>query len=163
MVCGMRVRLYRNLSPQYRKQRAWILKAADGSEIGLGTVDGAVLSDATFHIKDAGRKYVIKAKRRFVHAWVEGTLVKSFKIDTLPVTAGSERVAPGKGATVPVTYNPFTMKTFTRLDCMEPVHSVALVVASPAGFFAKLPKCGAKRAHPLSGVIVESNYDNWNG
>jgi len=143
----MRVRVYRNLSPQFRKQRAWSIMEMEGKRKGkvVDVVDGAVVKGASFVVSEAGRLRVIRDKAKNVHAFVDGTLVKTFPLDSLPKTAGSGTVAPKQQANALIHYDPSKMKSMRREDCKEFVKSAPLVVASPSGVFAKLGKCKTKR------------------
>lgn len=67
-----------------------------------------LLSNARFVVREAGRKRVLKEKRKNVHAFVVGELVDErgiFGID-----------ANGKDLPVKVTYNPY------KSDCFESNH-----------------------------------------
>jgi hypothetical protein len=152
----MRVRLYRNL--KIRDQRAWSLMAMEGARKGkvIDIVDGAVLEDVSFVVSEPGRQRVIRDRAKNVHAFVDGELIKSS-----PLYSGKASKA---GTPVRITYDPYTMKQFVRIDCMQPVREAGLVAATPDGVFAKLPRCAGKS---LRGVIVVGvgvpTADDWNG
>ena len=155
----MRVRLYRNLA--IRDQRAWSLMAMDGPKKNkiIDVVDGALMQDVDFVVSEAGRKRVHRIGKKVVHAYLDGTLIKKYPLHSMSAGATGNSVAAG--ANVPITYDPWTMKYFIRTDCAESVMDAGTVAITPAGVFAKLPKCGAKRAHPL-GALLRTN-DDWNG
>jgi len=159
----VRVQLYRNLKPQYKGKRVWSLKAADGPKKGLVVyvVDGAILKDAKFVVNEKARQYTIKTQRKFVHAWVEGTLVKTFPVGSLAQDTDGNDLAPGKGVKSRIGYNPYTMPKMIREDCVKPVERSPLVVAAPEGVFAKLGTC----SNPLQGLAEAAYYDvdGWNG
>ena len=159
MVLHMRVRLYINL--KIKTQRAWSLMAMEGPRKGkvIGIFDGAVMRDVTFPVSESGRQRVIREGSKNVHAFVDGTLIEKFPLRSMAAGVTGSRIAPG--ANVRVTYDPYTMPHMIRTDCVEFVHAASLVAITPAGVFAKLPKCGAKRAHPL-GALLQTN-DDWNG
>lgn len=152
----MRVRLYRNL--KIRDQRAWSLMAMEGPRKGLviDVVDGAVLERATFVVKESGRQRVIRDKQKNVHAFVDGEIVESF-----PLKSMRGALDGGEGADVRITYDPYTMRSFMRTDCMQPVEHASVVFVSPAGVFAKLPRCSARGTRGLDGLACSD--DDWNG
>lgn len=133
----MRVRIYRNLSPQYRDRRVWSVVAPEGPQKGrvIDRVSGAVLRDASFVVSEAGRRRVLREKAKNVHAFVRGELVETFPLDSIPGAADGEALAPGRGATVPVTYNPYKAGHFTRLDNGAAVRGSSLVAATPRGVY----------------------------
>ena len=159
----MRVRLYRNLSPQYRNQRAWSILAYEGPAKGkvIDVVDGAVLKDAKLVISEAGRQRVIRERSKNVHAFVDGTLVRAFPLDSLDADATGEDLAPRAGATVRISYDPYKAGHFVRFDCMRPVYEASVAVVAPAGVYAKLPSCAAS----LKGLFDMSGLDpdDWAG
>ena len=139
----MRVRVYRNLSPKYRDRRVWSVVALEGPQKGR-VIDrvslampilGPVLRDASFVVSEAGRRRVLREKAKNVHAFVRGELVETFPLDSIPGAADGEALAPGRGATVPVTYNPYKAGPFTRLDNGAAVRGSSLVAATPRGVY----------------------------
>lgn len=150
----MRVRVYRNLSPQYRKQRAWSLVAEDGPDKGtvIGIVDGAVLKNVTFVVKTAQRERWLAIQRgeieardkgKFVHAWASGTLVKAFPLGSTAAKPGAD-IVPGSRATARINYDPLLAGHFVRQDCKRPVKApeeVDVLIVTPAGLYANLPRC----------------------
>jgi len=132
----MRVRVYRNLSPQYRQQRAWSVLAWEGPQKGrvIDVVDAAVLRGATFRVSAAGRARVLREKQKNVHAFVQGELVESRPLNSLhPGTSG---VSLKRSARVPVSYDPYRGPHFVRQDTQAPIHESAWVVISPSGVYA---------------------------
>jgi hypothetical protein len=134
----MRVRVYRNLSPQYRDRRVWSVVALEGPRKGrvIDRVAGVVLRDASFVVSEAGRRRVLREKAKNVHAFVRGELVEAFALDSLPSGADGERLAPGQGATVPVSYDPYRAGHFTRLDTGGAMRAASLVAVAPRGVYA---------------------------
>lgn len=170
----MRIRLYRNLSPQYRQQQAWSIMAMEGPKKGkvVDVVDGAVIRDARFLVSEAGRQRVVRDRVRNVHAFVEGQLAKTFALDSLRKDVDGEGLMPGSGVTVRISYDPYHPRGLMfREDCMETVSSSVLVVAAPRGVYAKLDPCrtqrrgGTKIIDDLNGLdgFHAYNVDNWNG
>lgn len=157
----MRVQLYRNLSPQYRGRRAWSIMAHEGSDKGrvIGVVDGAVLRNASFIVREGGRQRVLREKQKNVHAFVQGDLEKTYDLDTLTPAAADALLA--RGATVRVGYDPYKTATFMREDCWQPITESPLVVAAPKGVYAKLPACEAD----MRGLSDTDDIDlnRWNG
>jgi hypothetical protein len=153
----MRVRLYRNL--KIRDQRAWSIMAMEGPRKGkvLEIVDGAVLRRVTFTVSEPGRQRVIRERAKNVHAYVDGELEESFPLKSMRPQAG------GEGADVRITYDPYTMRSFVRTDCMKPVEHASVVFVSPAGVFAMLPACGSRSVAGLAAALECSMADDWNG
>lgn len=157
----MKVRLYRNLSPQYRKRRAWSILAMEGPQKGrvVAIVDGAAIRDADFVVSEAGRQRVIRDRAKNVHAFVQGKLVKSWPLDTLPKGVTGDDLS--KGVDVRIGYDPYRTPKMVREDCMQFVEHSPLVVAAPEGVYAKLGACRAG-APGLEGFEV-FDVDGWNG
>lgn len=164
----MRVRLYRNLSAQYRQQHAWSLMAYEGKRKGLviDIVDGAVLADAEFVVSEAGRQRVLRDKAKNVHAFVQGDLVKSYKLNTLPKDADGNDIAPGHAVDSRIGYDPYKLKKMIREDCQEPVEYSPLVVAAPRGVYAHFDEdCTGRGLRGLGAVdwTGPTDIDGWNG
>jgi hypothetical protein len=159
----MRIRLYRNLSPQYRQQHAWSIMAMEGPRKGkvVDVVDGAILRNVRFIVSEAGRQRVLRDGVRNVHAFIDGHLAKTFALDSLPKDLDGEGLLPGSGATVLINYDPRRTPLMLRADCMEPVDSAELVVAATRGVYAKLPPC-RRGLRGLEGLHL-FDIDDWNG
>ena len=70
----MLVNVYRNLSPQYRKQRAWSVMAHEGPQKGrvLDVVDGVILRAVCLVVRESGRQRVLREQSKNVHAFIRG-------------------------------------------------------------------------------------------
>ena len=77
------------------------------------------LTDARFHVQQAGRERVLKQKRKNVHAYVSGKLKESFWFIQSPkyIWTAKQRVA----------YNPYKYKNFVDKETLEPVASAEVV------------------------------------
>jgi len=104
----MRVKLYWNL---HRKCWSILAKNARGSWTVIAYADYAVLADCTFKVSEAGRQRVIRERRKNVHAFAIGTLVKSAPVPCV----------------WKVRYNPYTAPTFVDVDD-RPVHQADYAV-----------------------------------
>ena len=71
-----------------------------------------LLKNATFHVQPAGRKRVLKEKRKNVHAYVSGERVAVASFD-----GSSERI----------TYNPYKNKSFVSVETGLPVYKLSLI------------------------------------
>ena len=67
--------------------------------------DEVYLTDAKFKVSKAGRKRVLREKRKNVHAGVEGIMVDPFDVHKQ----------------VEVTYNPYKYESFVQKSGLEPV------------------------------------------
>lgn len=171
----MEVAVFRNLSSVYRSGKfegrmAWAVVATSGPNKGkvIDTVDGAIIRDARFDVNETIRQKVLRRRKKDPHAYVVGELVKSYPIGTLAKETKGENLAPGKGATIPVSYNPFMAGHFFRMDNGAAVSGSSLVVMAPQGVYAVRPS-------PLRGLlglgaVVETHgdwtyapVDDWNG
>jgi hypothetical protein len=164
----MRVNVYRNLSPQYKGQRAWSLMAQEGPSKGkvIDIVDAVILKDVTFVVREGGRQRVLRDKQKNVHAFVQGDLVKTFPLNTLKKTATGTALAPGKDASVRVSYDPYHAGYFFREDTGKAVADAPLVVVAPAGVYAAKPS--VLRGFAGLGALLgewptEVDPDRWNG
>lgn len=165
----MRVNVYRNLSPQYRTQRAWSIMANEGPQKGrvIDVVDAVIVRDVTFVVREGSRQRVLREKSKNVHAFVQGTLVKTFPLDSLKKTATGETLAPNAAATVRVSYDPYHAGYFFREDNGKAVAGAPLVVVAPAGVYAAAPTAlrGLGFADLAAMVDWPTNVsvDDWNG
>ena len=77
------------------------------------------LTDARFHVQQAGRERVLKEKRKNVHAYVSGKLKETFWFTQAPkyIWTAKQRV----------TYNPYKYKNFVNKKTLEPVTSAEVV------------------------------------
>ena len=77
------------------------------------------LTDARFHVQQAGRERVLKEKRKNVHAYVSGKLKETFWFTQAPkyIWTAKQRV----------TYNPYKYKNFVNKKTLKPVASAEVV------------------------------------
>jgi hypothetical protein len=77
------------------------------------------LTDARFHVQQAGRERVLKEKRKNVHAYISGKLKETFWFTQAPkyIWTAKQRV----------TYNPYKYKNFVNKKTLEPVTSAEVV------------------------------------
>lgn len=136
----MRARLYRH-------QGSWSLVADEGPRKGrvVDVVDGVVLTDATFVVLEAGRNKVLKDRKPNPHAFVLGTVARTYPLRTLRDTVDGVTLAPALRAGVRVGYDPHRFASFVREDCGQGVFASSAVVATPAGLYAALPACRPRR------------------
>lgn len=97
---GERVEVYRNL--KFKDRVVYSIRDRK-SGLVLGHASNLLLSDCYFVVKEAGRKRVLKEKKKNVHAWIEG----SFGV----IHAGDDRIF-SEG--IRVKYNPYQNQTFVR-------------------------------------------------
>ena len=77
------------------------------------------LTDARFHVQQAGRERVLKQKRKNVHAYVSGKLKESFWFTQSPSYTWIAKQR--------VTYNPYKYKNFVDKKTLKPVASAEVV------------------------------------
>ena len=77
------------------------------------------LTDARFHVQQAGRERVLKQKRKNVHAYVSGKLKESFWFIQAPKYVWTAKQH--------VTYNPYKHKSFVNKKTLKPVTSAEVV------------------------------------
>ena len=77
------------------------------------------MTDARFHVQPAGRKRVLKEKRKNVHAYISGKLKETFWFTQAPkyVWTAKQRV----------TYNPYKHKSFVDKLTLEPIANAEVV------------------------------------
>ena len=129
----MKVDVYRNLH-----NGLYSIKARSGNNKGLVVAHAQQvwLDDVEFVVSDAGRNRVLREKKKYVHAFVRGTL-SSFR--------GFDRICPteflnaGIGSGVSCepqfnamtqhgeefTYNPYRFSTFVDRDSESELHDAA--------------------------------------
>jgi hypothetical protein len=77
------------------------------------------LTDARFHVQQAGRERVLKEKRKNVHAYVSGKLKETFWFTQAPKYIWTAKQH--------VTYNPYKYKNFVNKKTLKPVASAEVV------------------------------------
>ena len=77
------------------------------------------LTDARFHVQQAGRERVLKQKRKNVHAYVSGKLKETFWFTQAPKYIWTAKQH--------VTYNPYKYKSFVNKKTLKPVASAEVV------------------------------------
>ena len=77
------------------------------------------LTDARFHVQQAGRERVLKQKRKNVHAYISGKLKETFWFTQAPKYIWTAKQH--------VTYNPYKYKNFVNKETLEPVTSAEVV------------------------------------
>ena len=102
-------------------RKLWSVQSRKTQRV-LYHTDVLLLYNCKFIVRQAGRKRVLKEKRKNVHAGVAGEL------DWANATRCSRRfrqasfrIPHGFEAPVPVTYNPYKYESFVRKDNLEPV------------------------------------------
>lgn len=81
-----------------------------------------VIRDATFTVRESGRQKVLREKRKNVHAFVCGQLLKTnFQFPDLQPREAY--------------YNPYKHKHFIDVETGEPVDRAALVMLSPGKIY----------------------------
>jgi hypothetical protein len=99
-----KVFVHRNLNkPPY-----WTIKARNGEDAGLviGYDKSVHLKNVVFVVGEKSRQRVLASRQKNVHAGVVGNIVDG-GMDT--------------NGWIPVTYNPYTNRTFVRIDNGEPI------------------------------------------
>ena len=96
---GIRVKVYRNLH-----KGCYSVVAMDGPQKGrvIAHEKRLMLTNATFHVSEAGRQRVLREQRKNVHATIRGNLVT----DSKPMVENM------KGDINVVTYNPYKKGSF---------------------------------------------------
>ena len=77
------------------------------------------LTDARFHVQQAGRERVLKEKRKNVHAYISGKLKETFWFTQAPKYIWTAKQH--------VTYNPYKYKNFVNKKTLKPVASAEVV------------------------------------
>ena len=95
-------------------KKLWSVKHRKTKRVMYHT-EVVLLYDCKFKVSQAGRKRVLKEKRKNVHAGVTGEL------DWIGHKDASFRTPHGFEAPVSVTYDPYKYESFVRKDNLEPV------------------------------------------
>ena len=77
------------------------------------------LTDARFHVQQAGRERVLKQKRKNVHAYISGKLKETFWFTQAPKYIWTAKQH--------VTYNHYKHKSFVNKKTLKPVASAEVV------------------------------------
>ena len=94
-------------------KKLWSVKSRKTGRV-LYLTDVVLLYDCQFRVSKAGRKRVLKEKRKNVHAGVAGELECSRKPTSYKVPYGFEDP-------VAVAYDPYKYESFVRKDNLKPV------------------------------------------
>lgn len=113
----MLVEVYRNLNRKCLSVRDPVLRKV------VGHVDRVLLFEASFRVSAAGRRRVLRERRKNVHAVVRGLCVG--------------QVAMPKGSWERIHYDPYTTETFVWKETGEPVFEVRRVYIGPEGAYAE--------------------------
>jgi len=97
-ILNKRVQVYYNLRKKCLSVRS--------KGLVIDHVSSILLKDARFHVQHAGRKRVLKDKRKNVHAYISGERVAVASFDSK-----SERI----------TYNPYKHKSFVSVETGKPI------------------------------------------
>jgi hypothetical protein len=104
----MRVHVYWNLN-----RDIYSIRAAEGEHRGrvIDYASDVSLTNASFVVREAGRRRVLKNKRKEVHAWIAGN--RTGRVSTADLEG--------------VTYDPYRHETFVRRRNGEAVHAAGRV------------------------------------
>lgn len=107
----MKVSVYYNLH-----KHCLSVRSNEGDSYGrvIQHRDIIILKDVKFIVNEAGRKRVLKEKKKNVHAFVRGTIW-----DTVAKLGTRE---------VKVTYNPYKYNSFIELESKNPIYSAEYVI-----------------------------------
>jgi hypothetical protein len=109
--------VYRNITKQ-----CWSVRD-DG--IVVAHLDCLVVRDAKFLVSEAGRRRVVREKRKNVHAGISGLVIAGQK----DLSLLSDVIRHG----AKVRYNPYQFKTFVLAESEEPVSKAAWAYLDPTG------------------------------
>lgn len=112
-----RVYVYRNL--KYKGEVVWSVRDASTGRVVMH-LDEILLQSASFSVGKAGRKRVLREKRKNVHAGIVGRPVDWVK--------GMEYANMREA-----TYNPYKYDTFVDRQTKEPVHTASAVLIDSDG------------------------------
>lgn len=138
---GQRVEVYRDLrrghncwslrSPTTKKVLNYQIKAGTRTKVRTQLV---ALRDCVFKVQKGGPPRVRRTGKKYVHAWVVGTLVRPEKIRRL--------------CSARVTYNPFKLSTFVLAETPEiTVASAAVALLEYPNVYVPTPSQRTIRAN----------------
>jgi thiamine kinase-like enzyme len=125
------VEVYRNLH-----KHCWSIRDKRTKKV-IRHLQEVTLEGAIFVVREAGRKRVLKEKRKNVHAWVTGTLVSNRAV----------RARKGRE----ITYNPYLYNSFVLSKSKAKVKSSPLVKLTKDGRVFIL----TKKEVPYSNLSME--------
>lgn len=112
----MKVFVYRNLHKQ-----CWSLRDTK-TRLVVAHKKTLALKNAVFKVSEAGRKRVLKERRKNVHAGIQGKKIK----------------VPKNVVWVPVSYNPYKCGYFYNVHTGKPVHNASYVRFEKNAVFVSL-------------------------
>lgn len=100
--------------------------------IVIGHASKVLLADCEFKVSQAGRRRVLRERKKNVHAGILATLVMG---DWIGVPPDDEYYVESVDwdepeGLVPITYDPYRFDTFVRRDNLQPVHRATLALCS---------------------------------
>lgn len=99
-------------------KQCWSIRSIKTGKV-IQHAGGVVLANATFAVSEAGRKRVIKEKKKNVHAGVRGQLIQAY--------ASLNGDAVGK-LRQRVSYNPYKYKFFYKVKDSSPIFEADRVI-----------------------------------
>ena len=105
-----RVQVYRNLH-----KKCWSIRDKKTRKV-VCHADTVHLGNCKMHVSEAGRKRVLKEKRKNVHAWIEGDLIAAL-VDSKGYRIILEEWWPE------IKYNPYKNPNFYKTMQIEDVHT----------------------------------------
>lgn len=112
---GKSVKVYRNL-----KYKAQGLFSVQFGGLVVAVLETVQLSNVVFKVGEPGRQRVIASRQKNVHAYAIGTFTS----------------AQQPSATVAISYDPYQVGHFFRVEDQAPIHSAAAVVLSKGKAYA---------------------------
>lgn len=114
----MRVFVYKNLH-----KKCYSVRALEGPKKGrvIAWETNILLKNPEFVVSEAGRKRVLREKRKNVHAGIRGEWIGTSPFPA--VNAGAQRV----------TYDPYRFNSFVECGNLKPVHEATLASCEPTG------------------------------
>lgn len=133
---GVKVDIYWNLH-----KRVFSVRAVDGRHKGrvVAHCHDIVLKDVSFLVDNAGRQRVLRSRRKNVHAFVRGTILRAYGKPKAGVSVpglrddGQEKqsVRMPSGSR-PVSYNPYKGPSFFLKDTNDDINTAEIVRAIAA-------------------------------
>ena len=124
-VLNKRVQVYYNLRKKCLSVRS--------KGLVIDHVSSILLKDARFHVQHAGRKRVLKDKRKNVHAYISGERVAVASFDSK-----SERI----------TYNPYKHKSFVSVETGKPIWKKDIVSVDGQSILGQWLRPAGRGARP---------------
>jgi hypothetical protein len=135
---------YRNIN---RKGVVWSIKSNTTRRV-ISRAEYVMIKNAKLVVSKAGRRRVLRQKRKNVHAGIKGTWIRGDFNHHVYDWRGMDCIYDNQGnkiGWIRIQYNPYQNKTFVRQDDGSPVNTAEMIILDKDGAWALKPRYEVER------------------